>query len=80
MDILFSCPECQQHVVIDAAGAGLLVGCPGCGREVRVPGLVETKPGPDARPANVSRPDKEKTVALKWTPPSSRSTHQKPKQ
>ena len=78
MDILFSCPECQQHVVIDAAGAGLLVDCPNCGREVRVPGPVDLKRNPDTKPANIPRPDKEKTVALKWTPPSS-STRQKPK-
>jgi hypothetical protein len=78
MDILFSCPECQQHVVIDADGAGLLVDCPNCGREVRVPGALDLKQGPDAKPASTARPDKEKTVALKWTPPSA-STRQKPK-
>jgi hypothetical protein len=78
MDILFSCPECQQHVVIDAAGAGLLVDCPNCGREVHVPGPVDLKRNPDTKPANAPRSDKEKTVALKWTPPSS-PTHPKPK-
>ena len=79
MDILFSCPECQQHVVIDAAGAGLLVDCPNCSREVRVPGPADLKSSSDTKPANGPRPDKEKTVALKWTPPSS-TTRQKPKQ
>ena len=78
MDILFSCPECQQHVVIDAAGAGLVVDCPNCGREVRVPGPLDVKSGPDPKPANVPRPDKEKTVALKWIPPSP-TTFGKPK-
>jgi|HubBroStandDraft_5_1064220.scaffolds.fasta_scaffold520214_2 hypothetical protein len=78
MDILFSCPECQQHVVIDADGAGLLVDCPNCSREIRVPGPIDLKRVPDTKPATVPRPDKEKTVALKWTPPSS-STRQKPK-
>jgi len=78
MDILFSCPECQQHVVIDATGAGLLVDCPNCGREIRVPGPVDPKPNPPAKPANAPRPDKEKTVALKWTPPSA-NNYQKPK-
>jgi DNA-directed RNA polymerase subunit M/transcription elongation factor TFIIS len=71
MDISFGCPGCQQHMVIDEAGAGLLVPCPKCGQEIRVPSLV-------ANPTNVSRPDKERTVALKWTPPAS-STGQKPK-
>jgi hypothetical protein len=77
MDILFSCPECQQHVVIDADGAGLSVGCPNCGREIRVPDPIVLEPGP-APSVRAPRPDKEKTVALKWTPPSS-STRQKPK-
>ena len=79
MDILFNCPECRQHVVIDAAGAGLLVNCPNCNREVRVPAPVNPQPNPAAKPADVPRPDKEKTVALKWTPPSA-SNYQKPKQ
>jgi DNA-directed RNA polymerase subunit M/transcription elongation factor TFIIS len=79
MDIPFGCPECRQHMVIDEAGAGLLVSCPKCGREIRVPSLEETKPSPATKPANVSQPDKERTVALKWTPPSS-SVPQKPKQ
>ena len=71
MDISFGCPECQQHMVIDEAGAGLVVACPKCGRETRVPSLATS-------PANASRPDKERTVALKWTPPSS-GTPQTPK-
>jgi len=78
MDISFGCPGCQQHMVIDEAGAGLLVPCPKCGQEIRVPSLVATKPGPPTSPASASGPDKERTVALKWTPPSS-STSQKPK-
>ena len=72
MDISFGCPGCQQHMLIDEAGAGVLVACPNCGREVRVPSLATSA-------ANAPRPDKERTVALKWTPPSS-STPQKPKQ
>jgi len=72
MDISFGCPECRQHMVIDEAGAGLLVPCPKCGREIRVP-------SPATSPASASPPDKERTVALKWTPPSS-NTPQKPKQ
>jgi DNA-directed RNA polymerase subunit M/transcription elongation factor TFIIS len=78
MDIAFGCPQCQQHVVIDEAGAGLLVACPKCGREIRVPSPDDPKSNPGAKPANVSKPDKERTVAMKWTPPSS-TTRQKPK-
>ena len=37
MDITFSCPLCEQHMVIDEAGAGLIVPCPKCAQEVRDP-------------------------------------------
>ena len=56
MDIRFSCPACEHHLVIDEAGAGLTVQCPKCGADAKVP---------DA-PFN---PDKERTVAIKWIPP-----------
>lgn len=78
MDIHFSCPACEHHMVIDEAGAGLVIQCTECGQDVRVPNPVEPKPSPEAgpanvsqpAPANVSQPDKERTVALKWTPPT----------
>jgi hypothetical protein len=56
-------------MVIDEAGAGLVVQCPKCGCDVSVP----TIRGPEAAgnpPAADVREDKERTVALKWTPPS----------
>lgn len=37
MDITFNCTSCGQHVVIDEAGAGLTVQCPGCGESIAVP-------------------------------------------
>jgi uncharacterized Zn finger protein len=78
MDIAFCCPECQQRMVIDEAGAGLLVACPKCGLVIHVPNLADTKPSAPAKPAIASRPDKERTVAMKWTPPTS-TMRQKPK-
>jgi len=59
MDITFSCPLCGQHMVIDEAGAGMVVPCPKCEQDVQVPGAVDSAP----------ETEKERTVALKWTPP-----------
>jgi uncharacterized RDD family membrane protein YckC len=36
-DITFECPECKQHIVIDAVDAGLQVQCPTCSRSITVP-------------------------------------------
>ena len=63
MDIQFSCDGCGQHLVIDEAGAGLLVQCPACGRDLTVP-------NPTAHPTPDAQQEKERTVALRWTPPS----------
>ena len=66
MDITFSCQACGQHLVIDAAGAGLVIECPKCGQDVSIPKLPEPQPSSTAPPAE----QKERTVALKWTPPA----------
>ena len=68
MDIRFSCPSCGHHMVIDEAGAGMVVACPECGRDAPVPKVTPgPKPPPSGQPAN------ERTVALKWTPPDAKS-------
>ena len=36
-DILFDCPFCGKNMAIEAAGAGLMVPCAGCGKPVQVP-------------------------------------------
>jgi hypothetical protein len=36
LDITFTC-KCGQEIVIDEAGAGITVDCPGCGKPVYVP-------------------------------------------
>jgi hypothetical protein len=70
MDISFDCPGCGQHLVIDEAGAGLVVQCPQCARDVTVPHRPGTEPASSAAPSIDSREDKERTVALKWIPPT----------
>jgi uncharacterized Zn finger protein len=42
-DIYFNCQRCQQHLVIDAAGAGITVKCPTCGELLVVPEPMEDK-------------------------------------
>lgn len=36
-DILFDCPFCGKNMAIEAAGAGLMVPCASCGKQVQVP-------------------------------------------
>jgi len=76
MDILFSCPECQQHVVIDATGAGLLVDCPTAAgkfaspvpstrnriprQATNAPGQTRKRPSPQVDPPSANNYQKPK--------------------
>jgi len=71
MDISFSCQACGQHLVIDAAGAGLVIECPNCGKDVNIPKLPDPQPNSESPPSPAPEEQKERTVALKWTPPPS---------
>ena len=56
-------------MIIDEAGAGMIVACPECGRDVKIPKAPEPRL-PVSPPADTnSQPEKNKTVAIKWTPP-----------
>jgi DNA-directed RNA polymerase subunit RPC12/RpoP len=37
MDISFNCGTCGKDLVVDEAGAGITIDCPGCGKPVYVP-------------------------------------------
>jgi transcription elongation factor Elf1 len=37
MDITFNCDRCGQSLTIDEAGAGLVLQCPSCGKEITIP-------------------------------------------
>ena len=54
-DILFDCPHCGKNMAIEAAGAGLMVACAGCGKAVQVPipdaATPEAAVAPPPRPA-----------------------------
>ena len=53
-DILFDCPHCGKNLAIEAAGAGLMVPCVGCGKPVQVP--IPDAATPEAPVAAVPRP------------------------
>ena len=46
MDIIFDCPNCQQELVVDSAGAGTEIECPACGETITIP-KESTKPAPE---------------------------------
>jgi hypothetical protein len=54
-------------MVIDEAGAGMIVACTECGHDAPVP--KPAAPPPATKPATGSTSDKERTVAMKWEPP-----------
>jgi ribosomal protein S27E len=37
MDIIFNCPNCEQELEVDAAGAGSRIDCPSCGEAISIP-------------------------------------------
>jgi len=49
MDIIFDCPNCQQELVVDSAGAGTEIECPACGETITIP-KESTKPPPEFMP------------------------------
>ena len=50
MDIVFSCPNCDQELAVDQTGAGSQIECPACGENITIPasGKVTTGPLPAA--------------------------------
>src|SRR4051794_32355297 len=37
MDIIFNCPNCEQELEVDAAGAGSEIECPSCEEKIIIP-------------------------------------------
>ncbi len=56
-DILFDCPHCGKSMAIEAAGAGLMVPCAGCGRAVQIPIPDAGTPEAPVAGAALPRPD-----------------------
>jgi DNA-directed RNA polymerase subunit RPC12/RpoP len=49
MDIVFDCPNCEQELAVDSAGAGTEIECPACGETITIP-EKSTKPAPAGAP------------------------------
>ena len=53
MDIVFNCPNCDQELAVDQAGAGSQIDCPSCGEPITIPagpGKVTTGSLPASAP------------------------------
>jgi len=37
MDVIFSCPKCEQELAVDSSGAGSEINCPSCGEPIVIP-------------------------------------------
>src|SRR6266852_1757910 len=37
MDVIFSCPKCDQELAVDSSGAGSEINCPSCGEAIVIP-------------------------------------------
>ncbi len=69
-DILFDCPYCGKNMAIEAAGAGLMVPCASCGKQVQVPipdgrtpeAPVAEPPAPAPQPPALNTEDPEDTI------------------
>jgi len=44
-DIRFNCPECEEKLVVDAAGVGRVVPCPQCNRLITIPSPADADAG-----------------------------------
>ena len=50
MDVIFKCPNCEQELAVDAAGAGSEIECPSCAQVIVIPepepSVAEASPTP----------------------------------
>lgn len=37
MDVIFTCPKCEQELAVDSSGAGSEIDCPSCGESIIIP-------------------------------------------
>lgn len=56
-DIIFECPQCGKSLEIDAKGAGYLIVCPDCKREIQVPSWEELEENEPVSSVDVTRVD-----------------------
>jgi hypothetical protein len=64
MDIVFDCPNCEQELAVDSAGAGSEIECPSCHETITIPAQStkapsapapsETAPAPSLTPSAIA--------------------------
>jgi DNA-directed RNA polymerase subunit RPC12/RpoP len=37
MDVIFTCPKCEQELAVDSSGTGSQIDCPSCGQSIVIP-------------------------------------------
>jgi DNA-directed RNA polymerase subunit RPC12/RpoP len=61
MDVIFSCPKCDQELAVDSSGAGSAINCPACGAPITIPeappsvpraGVPHAAPPAEGHPVN----------------------------
>src|SRR6266850_1927307 len=57
--ISFSCPSCKQTLEVEERGAGLIVPCPTCGKQVTIPWKVKPVVVKPAGPSTFYKPPKK---------------------
>jgi predicted Zn finger-like uncharacterized protein len=72
MDISFNCDQCGQQIVVDEAGAGMLVQCPKCGEQITVPTpTASTNRSPtksaDSALLRETFSDKSESIEQRWS-------------
>lgn len=75
MDVIFSCPKCEQELAVDSSGSGSEINCPSCGEPFIIPepgGAARLMRGPG--PSAPSRPASSATAAGSSTPDGHRSS------
>lgn len=65
-DIQFNCPECGHSLAVDSAGAGLLVPCPECKKEITIPAGPPSPPpiGSNMTPPVMGKPNKKNRLPV----------------
>lgn len=63
-DIQFNCPECGHNLAVDSAGAGMLVLCPECQKQITIPAEPPSPQGASNTPPAVGIPNKKSRLPV----------------
>ena len=69
-DIIFECPSCSKSMAIDPKAAGLVIACPECGIDIKIPGGAPQStpaPAPPSEEASITI-SQEKVQLLQQDP------------